>query len=65
VGAEQGRPRLDVIGRYDVKLAGIARRAFAGALERREPQRIRAALEPLADNPRPPNCVAMQGEDSL
>jgi mRNA interferase RelE/StbE len=33
-------------------------------MERREQQRIRAALDLLADNPRPPNCVAMQGEDS-
>ncbi|MDP1878075.1 MAG: type II toxin-antitoxin system RelE/ParE family toxin [Actinomycetota bacterium] len=28
-------------------------------------QLIRAALDLLADNPRPPNCVAMQGEDSV
>lgn len=35
------------------------------ALERREQQRIRAALELLAENPRPPTCVAMKGEDSV
>jgi mRNA interferase RelE/StbE len=34
-------------------------------LQRREQQRIRAALDLLADNPRPPNCVAMQGEGSV
>ena len=41
-----------------------AQRSLAN-LERREQQRIRAALDLLADNPRPPNCVAMKGEDSV
>jgi mRNA interferase RelE/StbE len=36
-----------------------------GALERGEQQLIRAALDLLADNPRPPNCLALQGEDSV
>jgi mRNA interferase RelE/StbE len=49
--------------RYEVKLARRAERSL-GTMERREQQRIRAALDLLADNPRPPNCVAMQGEDS-
>ncbi len=49
---------------YEVKLARRAERSLA-SLERREQQRIRAALDLLADNPRPPNCVAMQGEDSV
>lgn len=49
---------------YEVRLARRAERSLA-SLERREPQRIRAALDLLADNPRPPNCVAMQGEDSV
>lgn len=50
--------------RYEVRLARRAERSLA-SLERREQQRIRAALDLLADNPRPPNCVAMQGEDSV
>jgi mRNA interferase RelE/StbE len=32
------------------------------ALPRREQQRIRAAVDLLADNPRPPACVALAGE---
>lgn len=45
----------------------MARRALRSlaALERREQQRIRAALDLLAETPRPPNCVALQGEDSV
>jgi mRNA interferase RelE/StbE len=49
---------------YEVKLARRAARSLA-SLERREQLRIRAALDLLADNPRPPNCVAIQGEDSV
>ena len=49
---------------YEVRLARRAVRALS-ALQRREQQRIRAALDLLADNPRPPNCVAMQVEDSV
>ena len=49
---------------YEVRLARRVARALS-ALQRREQQRIRAALDLLADNPRPPNCVAMQGEDSV
>jgi mRNA interferase RelE/StbE len=49
---------------YQVRLARRAARSLA-SLERREQQRIRAALELLAENPRPPNSVAMQGEDSV
>ena len=49
---------------YEVRLARRAARSLA-SLERREQQRIRAALDLLADNPRPPNCAAMQGEDSV
>ena len=48
----------------EVRLARRAARALS-ALQRREQQRIRAALDLLADNPRPPNCIAMQGEDSV
>jgi mRNA interferase RelE/StbE len=53
-----------VTARYEVKLARRAERSL-GTMERREQQRIRAALDLLADNTRPPNCVAMQGEDSV
>lgn len=49
---------------YEVRLARRAERSLA-SLQRRDQQRIRAALDLLADNPRPPNCVAMQGEDSV
>ena len=34
-------------------------------LERRDQQRIRAAIELLAENPRPPACVAMVGEQDV
>lgn len=49
---------------YEVRIARRALRSLA-ALERREQQRIRAALDLLAGNPRPPACVAMQGEESV
>ena len=48
----------------EVRLVRRAARSLA-SMERREQQRIRAALDLLADNPRPPNCAAMQGEDSV
>jgi mRNA interferase RelE/StbE len=34
-------------------------------LERRDQQRIRAAIELLAENPRPPACVTMSGEQGV
>ncbi|MBU6148320.1 MAG: type II toxin-antitoxin system RelE/ParE family toxin [Actinomycetales bacterium] len=45
----------------------IARRAAKSlaALQRREQQRIRAAIELLAEEPRPPACIALAGEDSV
>ncbi len=49
---------------YEVRLARRAARSLA-SLERREQQRIRAALDILTSNPRPPNCVAWQGEDCV
>ena len=48
----------------EVRLARRAARALS-ALQRRKQQRIRAALDLLADNPRPPNCVAIKGEESV
>jgi mRNA interferase RelE/StbE len=53
-----------VTARFEIRLARRAVRSLA-SLERREQQRLRAALDLLSDNPRPPNCVAMQGEDSV
>ena len=44
--------------------AEIARRAVKAlaALPRKDQQRIRAAVDLLAENPRPPGCVALIGE---
>ena len=50
--------------RYEVRLARRAARSLAG-LQRRDQQRIRAALDLLAETPRPPGCVALRGEDSV
>ncbi|MEI7666469.1 MAG: type II toxin-antitoxin system RelE/ParE family toxin [Synechococcaceae cyanobacterium ELA263] len=47
--------------RYEVRLARRAVRSLAN-LQRRDQQRIRAAIDLLAENPRPPSCVALQGE---
>jgi mRNA interferase RelE/StbE len=45
----------------------IARRAAKtlAALPRQEQQRIRAAIDLLADNPRPPGCTKLTGEDDV
>ncbi len=50
--------------RYEVRLARRAVRSLA-ELQRRDLQRIRAAIDLLAENPRPPNCVALQGETGV
>ena len=44
----------------------VSRRALRALkpLPRQEQQRIRAAVELLAETPRPPGCVAMKGRDS-
>jgi mRNA interferase RelE/StbE len=47
--------------RYEVRLARRAVRSLEN-LQRRDQQRIRAAIDLLAETPRPPNCVALQGE---
>jgi mRNA interferase RelE/StbE len=49
------------VSTYRVEIARRAVKALA-AQPRREQQRIRAAIDLLADNPRPPGCVAMAGE---
>lgn len=46
---------------YRVDVARRAVKALA-SLPRREQQRIRAAIDLLANNPRPPGCAAMAGE---
>jgi mRNA interferase RelE/StbE len=53
-----------VTARYEIRIARRAAKAI-NALERRDQQRIRAAIELLAENPRPPACVAMSGEQDV
>ena len=48
---------------YEVLIARRASKAIA-ALPRRDQQRVRAAIDLLAETPRPPGCVAMKGEES-
>jgi mRNA interferase RelE/StbE len=52
-----------VTARYKVEIARRAAKVLT-ALPRREQQRVRAAIDLLSDNPRPPGCVAMAGEDN-
>ncbi len=47
--------------RYRVAIARTAITAIA-ALPRKEQPRVRAAIDLLADTPRPPTCVALKGE---
>jgi mRNA interferase RelE/StbE len=49
------------LNRYRVEVARRALKTIA-ALPRKDQQRIRAIIELLADDPRPPGCVAMVGE---
>lgn len=48
---------------YRVEVARRALKSLA-ALPHRGQQRVRGAIDLLADTPRPPNCVAMRGEKS-
>lgn len=48
---------------YEVQIARRALRVLA-TLPRKEQQRVRAAIDLLADNPRPPGCTKLSGEDS-
>jgi mRNA interferase RelE/StbE len=45
-------------------LVMISRRALKSldGLERQDQQRIRAVIELLAENPRPPSCIPLAGE---
>ena len=49
--------------RYSVEIARQAIKSIA-KLPRQEQQWIRAAIDLLADEPRPPGCAALSGEDS-
>jgi mRNA interferase RelE/StbE len=49
---------------YRVEIARRAVRAIA-AVPRRDQQRIRAAIDILADEPRPPGCIALAGETGV
>ena len=53
-----------MIKRYEIRIARRAAKSLA-ALQRRDQQRIRAAIELLAKDPRPPACIAMSGEESV
>jgi len=48
---------------YSVEVARRAVKSIA-KLPRKEQQRIRAAIDLLAGEPRPPGCVALAGEES-
>lgn len=48
---------------YEVRVARRAAKALA-KLPRKEQQRVRAAIDLLGDDPRPPGCVALAGEQS-
>jgi len=53
-----------VSDRYQVEIARRALKTLAG-LPRREQQRIRAAIDLLADSPQPPGCRALAGEEGV
>ena len=48
---------------YRVEIARRAVRSI-GSLPRKGQQRVRAAIDLLAETPRPPGCVAMAGEQN-
>lgn len=52
------------MSKYEVQVARRALRVLA-SLPRREQQRVRAAIDLLAGNPRPPGCTKLSGEDSV
>ena len=52
------------MSRYNVAIARRAIKSIAG-LPRNQQHRIRAAIDLLAEEPRPPNCVALTGEESV
>ncbi len=52
------------MSRYHVEVARRAVKSIA-KLPRAEQQRVRAAIDLLADEPRPPGCTKLAGEDSV
>ena len=52
------------MSRYTVEIARRAIKSIAG-LPRKEQHWVRAAIDLLAGEPRPPSCVALAGEESL
>ena len=52
------------MSRYNVEIARRAVKAIA-QLQRADQQRVRAAIDLLADEPRPPGCVALVGEEPV
>ena len=50
------------MSKYQVQIARRALRVLA-TLPRKEQQRVRAAIDLLAENPRPPGCTKLSGED--
>jgi mRNA interferase RelE/StbE len=52
------------VSHYRVEVARRAVKAIA-RLPRKEQLRIRAAIDLLGEDPRPPGCVALSGEDSV
>ncbi|MDE0700813.1 MAG: type II toxin-antitoxin system RelE/ParE family toxin [Acidimicrobiaceae bacterium] len=52
------------MSRYSVEIARRAIKSIAG-LPPKEQRRIQAAIDLLANEPRPPNCVALSGEESV
>jgi mRNA interferase RelE/StbE len=53
-----------VTGRYSIEVRPAARKALKG-LDRTVQRRMQAAIELLADNPRPPGAVALRGRPGL
>lgn len=64
MGAGKSRPWVDVIEPHTVQLTRKAERSLR-SLERTDQQRIRATIELLSDNPRPPHCIALTGENGV
>ena len=52
------------MSRYSVEISRRAIKSIAG-LPPKEQRRIQAAIDLLAEEPRPPNCVALSGEESV
>ena len=52
------------MSRYSVEIARRTIGSIAGSA-RKEQRRIQAAIDLLANEPRPPNCVVLSGEQSV